>query len=115
MPRAPLTAHVAPGAYRHFRGGAYEVLSVGRHTETDELVVVYRSLADPDTVWVRPYEMFTDEVELPHGIFPRFQASEQWDDPKWRGLVWLAVESIAGLAQRLEPLARRGFSRRASG
>jgi hypothetical protein len=74
MPPAPLTGvRLEPGRYRHFKGGVYEVLSVGQHTETEELLVVYRSVDDPATVWVRPLEMFADHVEGPDGVSPRFE------------------------------------------
>ena len=32
------------GIYKHYKGGFYQVLGVGQHTETKELVVVYLSL-----------------------------------------------------------------------
>ena len=30
--------------YRHYKGGLYEVLFLSRHTETEEVLVNYRSL-----------------------------------------------------------------------
>jgi hypothetical protein len=62
-----------PGLYRHFKGGEYELLSVARHSETKELLVVYRSVADRDTIWVRPLEMFTELVEHEDAKLPRFE------------------------------------------
>jgi hypothetical protein len=62
-----------PGLYRHFKGGEYELLSVARHSETEELLVVYRALNRPDALWVRPLDMFTEFVERPEGLVPRFQ------------------------------------------
>jgi hypothetical protein len=32
------------GVYQHYKGGFYQVLGIGQHTETDEVVVVYVSL-----------------------------------------------------------------------
>ena len=32
----------SPGRYRHYKGGAYEVLGVATHSETEERLVVYR-------------------------------------------------------------------------
>jgi hypothetical protein len=52
----------APGRYRHFKGGEYEVLSMARHSETEEWLVVYRPVADPESIWVRPLEMFCEMV-----------------------------------------------------
>jgi len=62
-----------PGLYRHFKGGEYELLELARHSETEELLVVYRSLADPATTWVRPADMFSGVVERADGCFPRFE------------------------------------------
>lgn len=61
-----------PGLYRHFKGGEYEVLEVARHSETEELLVVYCSRDDPTTIWVRPLEMFTELVEHAGAKEPRF-------------------------------------------
>lgn len=62
-----------PGRYRHFKGGEYELLVVARHSETEEWLVVYRSVEDPGKTWVRPLEMFSGLVERPEGTFPRFE------------------------------------------
>lgn len=62
-----------PGLYRHFKGGEYEVLKVARHSETEELLVVYCSLEDPTTTWVRPLDMFGGVIESPDGPLPRFK------------------------------------------
>lgn len=61
-----------PGRYRHFKGGEYELLEVARHSETEELLVVYRAVDDPLTTWVRPLEMFSGNVDGPDGPLPRF-------------------------------------------
>ncbi len=72
---APTHAKVIPdpGLYRHFKGGRYELLSVARHSETKELLVVYRSVEDRETIWVRPLEMFTELVEHADTKLPRFE------------------------------------------
>jgi hypothetical protein len=63
----------APGRYRHYKGNEYEVLHTARHSEhTDEFLVVYRPLRTPDAIWVRPLEMFVEQVDLPGGAEPRF-------------------------------------------
>lgn len=61
-----------PGRYRHFKGGEYVLIGVARHTETQELLAVYRP-ADSDVVWVRPLPMFVEEVSLGDKSIPRFQ------------------------------------------
>jgi hypothetical protein len=68
LPKIP-----APGKYRHFKGAEYELLSVARHSETKELLVVYRAVRDRETIWVRPLEMFTELVEHADAKLPRFE------------------------------------------
>ncbi|MDY0383367.1 DUF1653 domain-containing protein [Trichlorobacter sp.] len=62
-----------PGLYRHYKGGQYRVLGTARHSETDELLVVYRCLYDNNSLWVRPVVMFMENVELDGQQVPRFQ------------------------------------------
>ncbi len=52
------------GKYRHYKGKEYEVMGVAKHTETLEKLVVYRALYGKHDLWVRPLEMFTEEVEI---------------------------------------------------
>jgi hypothetical protein len=52
---------LVPGLYRHYKGGLYQVLYLARHSETEEQLVVYRSLAEGG-VWVRPAAMFLEHV-----------------------------------------------------
>ena len=50
------------GKYRHFKGNEYEVLFVGKHSETLEELVVYRALYGEKQVWVRPASMWNETV-----------------------------------------------------
>lgn len=61
-----------PGRYRHYKGSDYQVIDVARHSETEELLVVYRTLYGEFDLWVRPLEMFTEEVEVEGKTLPRF-------------------------------------------
>jgi hypothetical protein len=61
-----------PGRYRHYKGGEYEVMGVARHSETLEPVVLYRPLYNQSGLWVRPYAMFFEEVEIDGRREPRF-------------------------------------------
>ncbi|MGN0449343.1 MAG: DUF1653 domain-containing protein [Ruminococcus sp.] len=54
---------VQRGRYRHFKGAEYEVLGVSTHSETGEKLVIYMSVDGKETLWARPYDMFTDVVE----------------------------------------------------
>lgn len=62
-----------PGRYRHYKGLEYEVFGTARHSETEEWLVIYRALYGDFGLWVRPLEMFTDQVVLKDGTqCPRF-------------------------------------------
>lgn len=67
----PLPA-ATPGRYRHYKGGEYELVGVVRHSETLEALVLYRPLYGVDGLWVRPYEMFFEHVEVDGARVPRF-------------------------------------------
>lgn len=67
----PLPA-LAAGLYRHYKGGEYEVLGVVRHSETLEPLVLYRPLYNDSGLWVRPYAMFCETVEVNGQRRPRF-------------------------------------------
>ncbi|PKM05388.1 MAG: DUF1653 domain-containing protein [Gammaproteobacteria bacterium HGW-Gammaproteobacteria-6] len=61
-----------PGLYRHYKGKDYQVLGVATHSETEERLVVYRTLYGDFDLWVRPLEMFVGTVELDGESTARF-------------------------------------------
>lgn len=67
------TLRPAPGQYRHYKGNDYQVLHVARHSETEELLVVYRPLYGDSGIWVRPLKMFTENVQVEGTSVPRFR------------------------------------------
>ena len=50
------------GIYKHYKGDLYIIEDIAYHSETEEKMVVYRALYGENKVWVRPYNMFFDEV-----------------------------------------------------
>lgn len=60
----PTLPELAPGRYRHYKGGEYEVLGVARHSETLEPLVLYRPLYNASGFWVRPYAMFVGTLAV---------------------------------------------------
>lgn len=63
---------IEPGIYQHFKGQRYEVLAVGKHSETEEPLVFYRKLYDDYSFWARPLDMFAEHVERDGYSGPRF-------------------------------------------
>lgn len=47
--------------YRHYKGGLYEVLHLAKHSETDETMVVYKSILF-GSYHVRPLSMWNDII-----------------------------------------------------
>lgn len=66
LPALPL------GRYRHYKGGQYEVVAVARCSETLAPVVVYRALYGEGGLWVRPYAMFVETLDIDGVRQPRF-------------------------------------------
>jgi hypothetical protein len=66
------------GIYEHYKGKRYEVIGVARHSETLEELVVYKALYDTpdfgnDVLWVRPKQMFEEEIEQNGERMKRFR------------------------------------------
>jgi hypothetical protein len=55
------------GKYRHYKGGQYQVLGIGEHTETGERLVVYVALTGANLpgprIRLRPVMMFIGVAE----------------------------------------------------
>ncbi len=54
-----MTIREVLGRWLHKKGGHYRALGTARHSETGELLVIYRSLLDRG-LWARPLAMFLD-------------------------------------------------------
>jgi hypothetical protein len=72
MSDLPPLPELAPGLYRHFKGGEYEVIGVVRNSETLQSMVLYRALYGEHGLWVRPYDMFCAKVDVNGTLQPRF-------------------------------------------
>jgi hypothetical protein len=63
---------IRPGRYRHYKGNDYQVVGIARHSETEEELVVYRKLYGDGSLWVRPLEMFVEDVTVDGQQIQRF-------------------------------------------
>ena len=61
-----------PGIYRHFKGKRYQLLAIATHSETNEPMVVYRALYGDKQLWVRPLDMWTENIVRCDYSGPRF-------------------------------------------
>jgi len=61
------------GIYEHYKGNRYRVIDIAKHSETDELLVLYRTMYGDENLWVRPFSMFFEKVEVDGYLKPRFK------------------------------------------
>ena len=73
------------GRYRHYKGKFYWVHSVAKHSETLEKFVCYECLYEnkEGRYWVRPLEMFLEEVEVDGKKVKRFEYIEPMKGDDW--------------------------------
>lgn len=63
---------IPKGRYRHYKGQDYKVIDVARHSETEAWFVVYQCLYGDYSIWIRPFDMFTETVVIDGKEVPRF-------------------------------------------
>ena len=72
-----MTKKILNGIYEHYKGKRYEVIGVARHSETLELMVVYKALYDGEfgknSLWARPVAMFSETITVSGKKLPRFK------------------------------------------
>ena len=52
------------GRYQHYKGNFYEVMGEVTHSESEEKLVLYKPLYGEMNLWVRPLDMFVEELEF---------------------------------------------------
>lgn len=68
--------NVKQGKYVHFKGHLINVIGEGKHTETEEEMVVYEHVDEKTgrkNIWIRPKAMFLEEVQVNGKKMPRFK------------------------------------------
>ncbi len=71
---------IEKGIYRHYKGNFYEVIGEASHSETLEDMVVYRALYGERGLWVRPADMWFNEINLGDTVLTRFAKVSDNDD-----------------------------------
>lgn len=69
---------VVGGFYDHYKGFRYKILGIARHSETLEELVVYQALYGDSEIWVRPLEMFLENMTINGQSQPRFKLVESF-------------------------------------
>jgi len=68
---------IKPGRYRHYKGKDYIVYGTAKHSETEEVMVVYRTdypdKSGNNSHWVRPIRMFNETVRVENHSKLRFE------------------------------------------
>jgi Protein of unknown function (DUF1653)/Oxidoreductase-like protein, N-terminal len=96
----PLNA-AAPGLYRHYKGGWYEVIYTVRCSETLQGMTLYRALYGGFGLWVRPAAMFGETGLFEGSTQARFAPCEPAQMPLTDTATARAlVAHLRGRAQR---------------
>lgn len=62
-----------PGIYRHYKGKDYRLYDVATHSESGELLAVYRPLYGDRALWVRPLAMWSEDIDAGGETLQRFR------------------------------------------
>jgi hypothetical protein len=68
---------IETGWYRHYKGQYYQVLGLVQHSEENQPYVLYQPLYGEQKLWVRPLQMFTEQVLVGGQLQARFDKVEQ--------------------------------------
>jgi len=63
---------IRPGVYQHFKGNNYYVFGTAKHSENEEVMVIYAPNQKRRELWVRPLSMFVELVKTESGEVQRF-------------------------------------------
>lgn len=61
------------GLYQHYKGNQYKVIGTGRHSETLEKFVIYKACYGNEELWIRPYDMFCENITVNGTVTERFK------------------------------------------
>lgn len=61
------------GLYKHYKGNFYTVIGTAIHSETEEMMVIYKPNKEDSSLWVRPEKMFHEQIEVDGKFVSRFE------------------------------------------
>lgn len=61
-------------SFKHYKGNIYKIVGEAVHSETLEEMIVYVDTSDNSKVWVRPKELFFENIIFEGREVPRFEA-----------------------------------------
>lgn len=62
--------------YKHFKGNTYRVMMLAKDSETKEDIVIYKAIYGDCKIWVRPLNMFMEQITRDGNTFNRFEEIE---------------------------------------
>lgn len=75
------------GIYTHYKNGEkYELIGSATIERTKEKYILYKALYGEMGLWIRPHDMFFEEVELDGKQIPRFLLTEPKEEKKDKSL-----------------------------
>lgn len=78
--------------FLHFKNRKYEIITIALHSETEEVLVIYRALYGEHKICARPLQMFMSEVD--HVKYPNVAQ-------KWRFELLLEKDLMESAENRL--------------
>lgn len=92
---------IKKGVYRHYKGHNYQVLNEAIDSEDKRDLVVYKRIGADHKIWVRPKQMFLEEVEVDGAKKPRFELIAEGDESSFEDKYKRALADYQNLLKKV--------------